>query len=155
MELWLLRHAKAQSDSVTGQDRDRALSASGQARCQQLHDWLELYIAEHPRPNTIVYSPAKRTLQTARLVTTGLAVPEPQPLNRLWAASTKDLVSVINDLADQPDPVWLIGHNPGLSDLVAWLARPLPWPGMEPGCLIRMNVDLPLHPGAGEIIEII
>lgn len=155
MELWLLRHAKADSFSETGRDQDRPLAPAGEAMCQRLNAWLRTHIEHHPKPRTIRFSPALRTTQTIEWVTQGLALPAPSPLDDLWAASTGDLVEIIQTLADAPGPVWLIGHNPGLSDLVAWLAKPLPLPGMKPGTLVRLDVDLPLHAGAGEIIEVV
>lgn len=155
MELWLLRHAKADSFSETGRDQDRPLAPAGEAMCQRLNAWLRTHIEHHPKPRTIRFSPALRTTQTIEWVTQGLALPAPRPLDDLWAASTGDLVEIIQTLADAPGPIWLIGHNPGLSDVVAWLACPLPPPGMKPGTLVRLNVTLPLQPRAGEIIEVV
>lgn len=155
MELWLLRHAKADSFSETKRDQDRPLAPTAEAMCQRLNAWLRTHIEYHPKPRTIRFSPALRTTQTIEWVTQGLALPAPRPLDDLWAASTGDLVEIIQTLADAPGPIWLIGHNPGLSDLVAWLAKPLPLPGMKPGTLVRLDVDVPLHAGAGKIIEVV
>jgi len=170
MELWLLRHAKAEDFGETLTDRDRALSEQGLAQCTKLHQWLDRYLqlntetsntetsnnkTSNKAPQTIRYSPAKRTQQTIRNITEGLALPAPEPLEKLWAASTGGLVGIVQDLADAPGPIWLVGHNPGLSDFVAWLAKPLPHPGMKPGTLVRLNVDLPLHVGCGEILEVV
>ena len=155
MELWLARHAQAEPMAASGHDRDRALTATGQATCQALNGWLAEHLNHHPAPGTIAFSPATRTRQTIERVTQGLALTPPQQLEALWAATTGDLVALITHLADHTPPVWLIGHNPGLSDLVAWLAEPLPPPGMKPGTLVRLNIELPLHPGVGEILEVV
>ena len=155
MELWLLRHAKAEDFSSSGRDQDRALTEFGQTTCQKLNAWLSRHISTQPAPQTIRHSPSLRTSQTSRGVIGDLPLPPSQAMDQLWAATSGDLVAIIQSLADAPDPVWLIGHNPGLSDVVAWLAEPLPVPGMKPGTLVRLSVDLPLHPGSGEIIEVV
>lgn len=155
MELWLLRHAKAEDFSASGRDQDRALTEQGHHTCHQLNAWLSDHVKTHPAPQTIRTSPALRTTQTIHSVIGELPLPKPEPLPELWAASTGDLVAMIQSLADAPTPVWLVGHNPGLSDVVAWLAEPLPMPGMKPGTLVRLSVDLPLNPGLGKIIEVV
>ncbi len=155
MELWLLRHAKAEPFSDTARDQDRALALEGEATCQRLKTWLSGHIETHAKPRTIRFSPARRTQQTIEQVTAGLPLPAPKVLDALWAASPGDLVEIIKDLSDSPAPIWLVGHNPGLADLVPWLASPLPPPGMKPGTLVRLNVTLPLRAGAGEIIEVV
>ena len=155
MELWLLRHAKAEPYSDTHRDQDRALAPEGELACQHLRTWLAEHIQTEAKPRTIRFSPATRTQQTIEQVTAGLALPAPQALDALWAASPGDLVEIITDLSESPAPIWLVGHNPGLADLIPWLASPLPAPGMKPGTLVRLNVELPLQAGAGEIIEVV
>lgn len=155
MELWLLRHAKAEDFSTSGRDQDRALTEQGQRTCHELNAWLSDHIKTHPAPQTIRTSPALRTSQTIHSVVGELPLPEPQSLDALWAATTGDLVAIIESLATAPAPIWLVGHNPGLSDLVAWLAGPLPMLGMKPGTLVRLSVEMPLNPGAGKIIEVV
>lgn len=155
MELWLLRHAQAEPDAASGHDRDRALSAAGQATCAALNRWLHQHLIDHPLPATIGFSPATRTRQTIEQVTQGLSGVPIRQMEDLWAATTGDLVALITRLADHPQPLWLVGHNPGLADLVGWLAKPLPPPGMKPGTLVRLSVELPLHPGVGEILDVV
>ncbi|GEM_PF-997686 len=155
MELWLLRHAQAEPTAASGHDRDRELSKAGLATCQILNRWLKDRLTQHPMPATIGFSPAARTTQTIDEVTRGVPGAVPEQMEALWAASAGDLVALITRLADHPRPVWLVGHNPGLADVVGWLAEPLPPPGMKPGTLVRLSVALPLHPGVGAIEEVV
>lgn len=155
LEVWLLRHAEAAPESPTGRDRDRALTEHGQQTCIRLRYWLADYARSHRMPKTIFYSPAKRTQQTIEAVVEDLALPTPQSLDALWAASAGELVDIISQHKHQPDPLWLVGHNPGLSDVVSWLATDLPWPGMKPGTLVRLGLSSKLHPREGQILEVI
>lgn len=149
MKLWLLRHAAAQATAPSGRDEDRRLTPAGRSVCHDLHAWIRNY--RGARPRTVLVSPAQRTTETARLVLDRLEMPQPEPASRLWLASAGDLVELITRSGPRPDPLLLIGHNPGLEDLVAWLCDRRLVPGMKPGTLVVVDASLPLHPGCGEI----
>ncbi|TVS13421.1 MAG: hypothetical protein EA419_01965 [Wenzhouxiangella sp.] len=149
MNIWLLRHAAAQASASSGRDQDRRLSPAGRSVCHDLQAWIRNYRGAWPR--TVLVSPAQRTVETARIVLDRLDIPQPEPAPELWLATAGDLVELITRSSRQPDPLLLIGHNPGLEDLVAWLCGKRLVPGMKPGTLAIVDASLPLHPGCGEI----
>ncbi len=155
MELWLLRHAKAAPNSPTGRDRDRPLSEKGLAQCDRLHDWLTHHMANHAVPSKVRFSPATRTRQTTEAMIQDLPVTTPQPMDALIGASTVDLVDIIKAELSSHEGLWLIGHNPGLEEVVAWLSRPLGWPGLTPGTLLRFQIEGSIHAGCADVLEIV
>lgn len=74
------------------------------------------------RLDRAVVSPATRARRTWELVAGELAEP-PTPVQdeRVYAASAEDLLEVVQDLPDGARTVVLVGHNPGLEDLVELL----------------------------------
>jgi phosphohistidine phosphatase len=148
MKLWILRHARAELDSPTGRDRDRPLSAQGRSDCLALNAWLK--DCPYDLPPEARVSPALRTRQTAQLALSDLTtkqVGEPT----LWMASTSDLVALIDAFRSQSS-LWLIGHNPGLEDLIYRLGSDLPVPGLKPGTLVIL--DLP-DKGAATRLDVV
>jgi phosphohistidine phosphatase len=66
-----------------------------------------------------VCSSAKRARQTWKLVAKQLDnVPPSRVDDRLYAASVRCLLAVVRKLPDSARAVLLIGHNPGLEELV-------------------------------------
>jgi len=148
MKLWILRHARAESHSNTGRDRDRPLSEAGRLACQALNAWLGK--CSLPLPRQAQVSPALRTRQTAQLALADLAVH--WIINEsLWLASTVDLLDQVQQARGQ-EPLWLIGHNPGLEELIYRLGCDLPIPGLKPGTLVIL--ELP-EKGPAQRVEVV
>ncbi len=152
MKLWILRHARAENVSRSGLDRDRALSATGRAACGHLQRWLAATPLE--LPGRILVSPAARTLETARLVFKSLAVADIERVEELWLAGTADLIELINSSGEN-DGLMLIGHCPGLEDLIQWMGGQVPVPGLKPGTLVVLDVALPLRPRQASTIQVV
>lgn len=138
MKLWILRHARAEVSSHSDRDRDRPLSPSGRQACQALNAWLSR--CQYALPRQAQVSPALRTRQTAQLVLSDLPV-EGIIDQSLWMASTADLINRVDRARRGEEALWLIGHNPGLEELVYALGCDLPVPGLKPGTLVIL--DLP------------
>jgi phosphohistidine phosphatase len=153
MKLWILRHARAEHISRSGHDRDRMLSATGRSACSFLHRWL----AASPLslPERILVSPAARTLETARLALQGLATPDIERTELLWLATTTELVELINKRGSENEGLMLIGHNPGLEDLLKWMGCQLPVPGLKPGTLVIVDVTLPISQGQASVLQVV
>jgi phosphohistidine phosphatase len=124
--LILLRHGK--SDWSGGEpDHLRPLASRGRRQAPEAGRWL----AEHVGPVELaLVSPAERTRETWRLAAAELAVPPPvREDDRLYAAPAESLLAVVRELADRVSTVVLVGHNPGLEELVASLTgRWVPMP---------------------------
>ena len=153
-ELVLLRHAHALNPEGWQADAQRALSPAGQGEAMRAGEWLR----ELAAPDAVLCSPAVRTRETlAQLTAAGCVLPVPHLEADIYDASLGDLLGVIEArLADTPDTcrLWLIGHNPGLEQLVFHLdaaaqLRALPTAGIV---VLRFSGRLPpTDPGAADV----
>jgi phosphohistidine phosphatase len=116
--LILLRHAKSDWSGDEG-DVARPLAGRGRRQAPEAGSWLAANIA---RIDEAVVSPAVRAQSTWELVEAELDVPPPVRVDdRVYAASDRELLAVVRELPDQAATVVLVGHNPGLEDLVLLL----------------------------------
>ena len=70
----------------------------------------------------MVCSPAQRTRETWALVAAELdGAPDAVFDDRVYAAEPEELLDVVRDLPDTADTALLIGHNPGVVELVELL----------------------------------
>lgn len=113
--LVVVRHAK--SDWGTGtSDHERPLNERGRRDAPALGRWLA---ANVPAIDLAVCSTAARARQTWRLAAAQLPAPPPTRHDaRVYGATPDALMSVLDELADVVGTAALIGHNPGLSELV-------------------------------------
>ncbi len=122
-ELWLLRHAKSSWDSGAVTDFERPLNKRGRSDAPALGDWLR---TRRVVPDAVFSSDAQRARETAERV---IGAWDPQGLevrfdHRLYLASCGDLLAFIQALPSALARPLLIGHNPGLDDLVGLLCGP-------------------------------
>jgi phosphohistidine phosphatase len=117
--LVVLRHAKSEwPDGVA--DRDRPLAARGRREAPLAGRWLDEQLGTI---DLVVCSPARRARETCvRVVEELVADPEVRVEERLYPGSPDDLLAVVRELPDEARTVLLIGHNPGLEELVEELA---------------------------------
>lgn len=116
--LVVLRHGKSDW-SGAHPDRDRPVGDRGRRQAAAAGAWL----AEHlPTIDAAVVSPAQRTRTTWELVATELADP-PEPVldERLYGGWGEGLLGVVRDLPAEAASALLVGHNPGVEDLVELL----------------------------------
>jgi len=119
-ELYLLRHAKSSWDDPTIGDRDRGLNKRGRRNAPRMGRAL----AERLEPMVIHVSPALRAQLTLVGLQVGWAAPRtsrPLPEAALYTFSASDLVDSIRGRDDRERGLFLIGHNPGFTDLINWL----------------------------------
>lgn len=154
--LTVLRHARAKQTSVSGGDIDRPLAKSG---FNQLRRVCRILETVKEKPDWIVSSPALRTRQTAEKVAELLGYKRNFGWNdRIYAAAPYTLLNIIQETHDSAYHILLIGHNPGVAQLVS---------GLCAGTDGRMNLRFPtaglahfevdvarwrqLHWGSGEL----
>jgi len=116
--LILLRHAKSDwsEDEV---DIVRPLAKRGRRQAPDAGRWLDANIGGI---DLAVVSPANRARSTWDLVSAELEVsPRTRIDDRLYAASDMDLLGVVREMSDNVDTAVLVGHNPGIEDLVSHL----------------------------------
>jgi phosphohistidine phosphatase len=116
--LAVMRHAKsAWPDGVP--DEQRPLNARGRRDAPAAGRWLRDRMAPI---GAVVCSPAVRTRQTWELAAAELdGVPDAVVDRRIYAATADVLLAVVRDLPDHAEAAVLVGHNPGVADLVALL----------------------------------
>lgn len=118
--LWLLRHAKSAWDTGTPDDFDRPLAKRGHKDAPRMGRWLA---GRGGRPDYVVSSPARRARETTLAVCEPLGVRKKSIYwdTRIYEAELEDLLAV---LADCPaiTTTLLVGHNPGLDELLLHLA---------------------------------
>lgn len=119
--LTLLRHAKSGWDDPVARDFDRPLNAKGARAAETMGRHLRgLGLAF----DLVVASPAVRVQETLDHFASGLGETlAPEWDRRLYLASEATLLDVVRALPDAADQVLLVGHNPGLEELVLLLAE--------------------------------
>ena len=119
-ELLLLRHGK--SDWGTGvDDFHRPLKDRGKRGAQRIGVWLA---QQKMVPDHIVTSSAERALVTAQKAckAMGNGAAGIRRDKRIYAAGIDELLAVLGDCPESAGRVMLVGHNPGLEELLVWLA---------------------------------
>lgn len=118
--LFLLRHAEAGQDSVRG-DAGRALTPRGEKSVESIGAALR---ARGERVQKIFSSTALRAEQTARGICSYLYYAEKDIVWRpeLYLASPGDLLAFLYASPADCESLMLVGHNPGLQNLLHFLA---------------------------------
>ena len=126
-ELLILRHAKSDWTDGAADDFDRPLSGRGRRDAPRVGVWLK-----HAGlvPDQVLSSPARRARQTASAVCKALGIPKAAITwdPAIYEASRAGLLGVLAGCPPTADRVLLIGHNPGLEDLLLYLTNEPPPP---------------------------
>jgi phosphohistidine phosphatase len=119
-ELLILRHAKSDWDSGASSDFDRPLAKRGKSDAPKVGAWL---YREGLVPDHVVSSPAERAKQTATKVCKCLDIKkkliswDPE----IYEGSVAQLLAALGRCPKEAATVLLIGHNPGLEQLIMHL----------------------------------
>ncbi len=117
--LLLLRHAKAEPGGPDRQDHDRALVERGLADAAAMARTLK---ARGYGASRILCSTSLRTVQTAEAVLKVAPAPIVY-LESLYLAPPGRIMALAQDAADADTALMIVGHNPGLEQCAAILAR--------------------------------
>jgi phosphohistidine phosphatase len=120
-KLLLIRHAKATHESGYV-DFDRPLKQSGMQDSVLMATLLK---GQLQIPQIIITSPALRTKTTAEIFANHFKLPVPGEDKRIYEASENTWVKVINSLPDEHDFIGIVGHNPGISQILYYLTSQL------------------------------
>ncbi|MFI6452234.1 SixA phosphatase family protein [Streptosporangium amethystogenes] len=132
--LVVLRHARAVNASGLA-DRERPLSADGEHDARRVGEALA---AQGLRPDLVLCSPSVRTRQTANLALPGADVLfEPA----IYEAYPDELLTLIRRSDPQVRTLVLVGHNPGVHELVSQLTEDDGDAGFPPGAFAVIEVD--------------
>ncbi len=148
---WIaLRHAHAEAQSADGNDFSRELSERGREEARRAADALAAML--DGRVPRIVASPAARAEATAQIVADRLG--DTVGYNaRIYEATPGALLDVFN-ATGPTETVLLVGHNPGIEELVALLVdgRSQAHRGMPTAGLAVIDVpDGMVEPGQGKL----
>jgi len=117
--LILMRHASARPGE---DDRARPLSPEGLSEAERMGRVLEALAARGFRPERALVSPSRRTRETLAGVRAALAaLAAAEEDEALYLASPGRLLARLQQLPDATSQVLLVGHNPGLAELLDWL----------------------------------
>ncbi len=118
--LILMRHAHAHPAIAHQSDADRPLSADGQRTALSQANWL---MEQGFLPEAALCSPARRTTETAEIVWRhlGLDWAALRFDGRIYEASAGKLLQVIQRQSAATACLLLVGHNPGIEQLLCVL----------------------------------
>jgi phosphohistidine phosphatase len=117
--LLLMRHAKSSWADPGQPDFERPLNERGRHTAPVIGRFL---VSRALKPEVVVCSPAERARETAALV---LEAAEQSPTvrydARIYEANAARLVEVVKEIAEPDASALLVGHNPGMEELITLL----------------------------------
>jgi phosphohistidine phosphatase len=163
-ELLIFRHGKSDWDSEAVDDYHRPLAKRGRKAVKRMAFWLS---EQNLLPQRILSSTAERARQTTLRLCRYAEIPESRIVweKAIYAADLGDLLEVLSNASGQPGRTMMVGHNPGLEELVTYLAgtpiespaghpafptaalarlrMPHDWRRLESGCAMLVSVHRP------------
>ena len=123
-EILLMRHAKSDWHSHTA-DIDRPLNRRGSTDAARMGNYL---MQQHITPDRAVTSVARRAQDTAELVLESFpAASDAMTVDRdLYLAGVRTLIEAIQLYAVEDGRLLLVAHNPGMDEIVHYLADSYP-----------------------------
>ncbi|MEZ5710215.1 MAG: histidine phosphatase family protein [Blastomonas sp.] len=144
--LTLLRHAKSDWSDASQRDFDRPINERGQRGAKLIGSYLK---REAMAFDAVVASPAVRVVETIDLLEQGYGTSlKPDWDRRIYLASSVTLIDLLSGLDDAADRVLMVGHNPGLEDLIFDL---VPDDGTSP---LRDEVEIKFPTAALAVLEL-
>ncbi|MEH6715094.1 histidine phosphatase family protein [Parasphingorhabdus flavimaris] len=115
-KLTLLRHAKSGWDDPVERDFDRPLNKKGKRAAAVMGSFIK---RNRLNFDQILASPAVRVIETLENVedASNLAM-EPTWDRKIYLASSATLLDVLRGARPDAEHVLMVGHNPGLEDLI-------------------------------------
>lgn len=160
--LLILRHAKSDRDGAPADDFARPLARRGRRDAPRMGRWLQ---ERGLTPDLVLSSPAQRARETTEAVTALLGVPAAHIHydDRLYLAAPDTLLAVIAGCPARAGTLLLVGHNPGLEELLEYLcAEPPPRTDtgklLTAGALAQLTLQQPwskLAPRSATLVELV
>ena len=144
--LGLFRHAKSDWNDARLRDFDRPLNKRGRKGARLMGKHIRDYPVDWDR---IIASPAVRVAETIEIAAEEAGKGPPIIWDRsVYLASSVTLMDLLRDLDDDLDAIVLVGHNPGLEDLIFDL---VPDDGTSP---LRDSVEVKFPTAAFAVLEL-
>lgn len=117
--LFLLRHAKSSWKDSGLQDFDRPLNGRGKKAAEIIGRFIR---TKRVAPDLLVSSPAVRARETIETVVKAAKLAsELRYDQRIYEAGPLQLLAVVSQIEEERSTVLLVGHNPGLEELLQLL----------------------------------
>jgi phosphohistidine phosphatase len=155
MEIYVIRHSIANSLGAEGttRDEDRALTKDGIERIEAVAKGLK---AMGIAPEYILTSPYLRALQTAQALQKGLGLTKNflvQTPNLAITGNPEQVMEEVNLHYPAVKQIFLVGHEPGLTELIGLLVSGNPNLGLKVGraSVTCLHIHQPLESEAAEL----
>ena len=119
--LYIMRHAKSDWSGPQISDFERPINKRGTRNAIRVGQWMN---ENNHIPQKIISSPALRAKETIELVTEQITKFNLEDLtyeDELYLAGFTQLIEFINTFKDKVQSLMLVGHNPGIENLVNYL----------------------------------
>lgn len=117
--LLLLRHAKSSWKDTGLQDFDRPLNGRGKKAAEMIGRFIR---KKRVAPDLLLSSPAVRARETIETVIKAAKLAsELRYDQRIYEAGPLRLLEVVSQIEDERSTVLLVGHNPGMEELLRLL----------------------------------
>jgi len=119
LNLYLLRHAKSSWDDPSQRDFERPLANRGREACVLIGEFIEEKRIDF---DLVLVSTAVRTRETIELVKERAKFRgKVRYDDRIYEATVSQLLEIISQIDDDRESVLLVGHNPGIEELLVLL----------------------------------
>jgi phosphohistidine phosphatase len=121
-QIFFLRHAKSSWKYPDLHDYDRPLNDRGKENAPKMGRKLKKLGVQ---PDLIISSPANRAVTTARIVCEKIEYPlhKLKLEDKIYMASARQLLNIIQELDDKYQQVMIIGHEPAFSQVIEILCK--------------------------------
>ena len=117
--LLVLRHAKSSWNDPALDDHERPLNERGRRDAPRMGELVREYGL---MPDIVISSDAVRAQLTAEAVAAAAGYPGEIVLDeRLYIASADEILSLLRTVRENAETIMIVGHNPGLEELVEHL----------------------------------
>jgi len=117
--LGLYRHAKSDWNDARARDFDRPLNARGRKGAALIGRYIAAHGIDWQR---VIASPAVRVAQTIEIGSEAAGITIPVIWDRrIYLASSAILLDLVREVRGDPLSILMVGHNPGLEDLISIL----------------------------------
>ena len=114
-KVYFIRHGKSSWDNLLIDDYDRPLNKRGERDVPFMANLLK---QRGVKPDIIISSPAKRAKTTAKIFADILEVENIIFKDVIYGAEVSDIITIMNDGLKEYDTIFIIGHNPTMTETV-------------------------------------
>jgi phosphohistidine phosphatase len=136
--LLLLRHAKAENPALGSSDFDRTLTDRGKGEARAVGVFVK---KQDLKFDLVLSSSAARAQETAELALAAAGLQTRVHYDqRIYEAEPQQLCEIISEIKNDTSIVLLVGHNPGMEQLIELLTGRAA--AMATGTLAKIDLDV-------------